>query len=594
MSVALLRGEAAGMPEVLLDADHADETPDLFGAFPRLGEGQVSTLTEHGDCRITKVGDVLYREGDRDYDFVVVLEGKVAVIEGYETPDQQVVGVHGPRRFLGEISLLTGQAAFVSAVVVVPGEVLVVPVDRLRALALEDPALGDVILRAYFLRRSILIEAGVGFRILGSCYSPDTRRLREFVARNRLPHRFIDLDQDVGAEELLRQLGVQPAETPVVIWRKDCVLRNPSNIELARAIGLPAPAPSSEVLDLLIVGAGPAGLAAAVYGASEGLATMLIDSIATGGQAALSTRIENYLGFPAGLSGAELAERAVLQAEKFGADLCVPAEAAGLVRTDGNHSVTLSDGSTMTARTVVIATGVRYRRLPAPDVERFEGTSVHYAATLVEAHLCVGEPVVVVGGGNSAGQAAVFLAARASKVRLVVREAQLGANMSRYLVDRLQRMPGVEIRLESEVRRLDGDPLLCRVEVENRRTGERDWVDARALFVFIGAEPHTRWLGGDVAVDEHGFVLAGPDSVAAVPHGDGSPRRPLLFETTAAGVFAVGDVRGGSVKRVASAVGEGSMVVRVVHEYLDEVVGRDDVRSTPVSRPSTCLIGSTS
>jgi thioredoxin reductase (NADPH) len=284
----------------------------------------------------------------------------------------------------------------------------------------------------------------------------------------------------------------------------------------------------------------------------------------------------------------------VLQAEKFGADLRVPAEATALVRTDGHHSVTLSDGSTMAARAVVIATGVRYRRLPVPDVERFEGTSVHYAATLVEAHLCVGEPVVIVGGGNSAGQAAVFLAARASKVRLVVREAGLGENMSRYLVDRLQRMPGVEIRLESEVRRLDGDALLSRVEVENRRTGERDWVDARALFVFIGAEPFTSWLGGDVAVDEHGFVLAGPEAVAAVPHRDGSPRRPLLFETTAAGVFAVGDVRGGSVKRVASAVGEGSMVVRVVHEYLDEVVGRDDVRSTPVSRPSTCLIGSTS
>jgi thioredoxin reductase (NADPH) len=348
------------------------------------------------------------------------------------------------------------------------------------------------------------------------------------------------------------------------------------------------------VFDLLIIGAGPAGLAAAVYGASEGLATMLIDSIATGGQAGLATRIENYLGFPAGLSGAELAERAVLQAEKFGAGLCVPAEAVALGRTDGYHSVNLSDGSMMTARAVVIATGVRYRRLPVPDVERFEGTSVHYAATLVEAHLCVGAPVVIVGGGNSAGQAAVFLAARASKVLLVTREADLGATMSRYLVERLRPLPGVEIRLDSEVRRLDGDRVLCRVEVENRRTGERDWVDARALFVFIGAEPHTRWLGGEIAIDEQGFVLAGPGAVPAVPHRDGSHRRPLLFETAAAGVFAVGDVRGGSVKRVASAVGEGSMVVRMVHEYLDEVVGRDDLRSPPVSRPSTCLIGSTS
>ncbi len=319
----------------------------------------------------------------------------------------------------------------------------------------------------------------------------------------------VDLDQDGAAEALLRELGVQPEETPVVIWRKDCVLRNPSNAELARVIGLPAPEPRADVYDLLIVGAGPAGLAAAVYGASEGLATIVLDSIATGGQASLSTRIENYLGFPAGLSGAELAERAVLQAEKFGADLCVPAEAVALSHEDGFHTVRLSDGSTMTARAVVIATGVRYRRLPVPDVERFEATSVYYAATLVEAHLCVGEPVVVVGGGNSAGQAAVFLAARASKVRLVVRESDLGASMSRYLVDRLQRMPGVEILLDSEVRRLEGDRFLRRVEVENTRTGEREWVDARAVFVFIGAEPHTRWLGDEVAVDERGFVLAG-------------------------------------------------------------------------------------
>ncbi len=582
------------MTDVLLAGHPFEETPDLYGAFPDLGEGQIAMLFERGECRMTRVGEVLYREGDMHYDFVVILEGKVAVSEGSERPGQHVVGVHGPRRFLGEISLLTGQAAFVTAVVVEPGEVLVVPVERLRELVLEDTALGDVILRAYLLRRSILIEVGAGFRILGSCYSPDTRRLREFAARNRLPHRFVDLDQDGAAEALLRELGVQPEETPVVIWRREWVLRNPSNAELARMIGLPAPEPRADVYDLLIAGAGPAGLAAAVYGASEGLATVVLDSIATGGQASLATRIENYLGFPAGLSGAELAERAVLQAEKFGADLCVPAEAVALSHEDGFHTVRLSDGSTMTARAVVIATGVRYRRLPVPDLERFEATSVYYAATLVEAHLCVGEPVVVVGGGNSAGQAAVFLSAKASKVRLVVRESDLGASMSRYLVDRLQRMPGVEILLDSEVRRLEGDRFLRRVEVENTRTGEREWVDARAVFVFIGAEPHTRWLGDEVAVDERGFVLAGADAVAPVPHRDGSLRRPLLFETTAAGVFAVGDVRGGSVKRVASAVGEGSMVVRLVHEYLDEVVGPDDVRSVPVTRPSRSLASASS
>jgi thioredoxin reductase (NADPH) len=438
-----------------------------------------------------------------------------------------------------------------------------------------------------------LIEVGVGFRILGSCYSPDTRRLREFAARNRLPHRFIDLDRDASAEELLRHLGIKPEETPVVICRRDCVLRNPSSAELAQVIGLPTPKPSDDVYDLLIVGAGPAGLAAAVYGASEGLHTIVLDSTAIGGQAGLSTRIENYLGFPAGLSGAELAERAVLQAEKFGAGFAIPAEAVALGREDGFHAVTLSDQSTMTARAVVIATGVRYRRLPVPDVDRFEGTSVYYAATLVEAHQCLGQPVVVVGGGNSAGQAAVFLSSRASVVHLVVRDSDLGANMSRYLVDRLQRLPGVEIHLDSEVRQLDGDRALRRVELENNRAGDRDWVDAAAVFVFIGAEPCTHWLSSEIAVDEHGFVRVGPDAVAAVQH-DGAHRRLLPSETTVAGVFAVGDVRVGSVKRVASAVGEGSMVVRLVHEYLEELVGRDDVRSAPVSRPASKLVSSAS
>jgi thioredoxin reductase (NADPH) len=568
-----------------------DETPDLYGAFPDLGEGQAALLTAHGTTRLTRPGEVLYREGDLDYDFIVVLEGKVAIFEAYETPDQEVVAVHGPRRFLGEISLLTGQAAFVTAAVVEAGEVLVVPLGRLRQLVLEDASLGDLILRAYLLRRSLLIEVGAGFRILGSCYSPDTRRLREFAARNRLPHRFIDLEQDPGAEELVRQLGVRPDETPIVIWRGNCVLRNPSNVELARVIGLPAPALRDRVYDLVIVGAGPAGLAAAVYGASEGLETVVLDSVATGGQAGLSTRIENYLGFPAGLSGAELADRAMLQAEKFGADLCVPGEAVGLGRRDGFHSVRLSDGTTMTARALVIATGVRYRRLHVPEIERFEGTSVYYAATLVEAHLCVGQPVVVIGGGNSAGQAAVFLAARASAVRLVVRDSDLARSMSRYLIDRLQRMPGVEILLSSEVRRLDGDHELRRVEIENNTSGERRWVDAHGVFVFIGAEPHTRWLRDDLAVDEHGFVLTGRDAVAAVCHSDGSSRSRLLFESARDGVFAVGDVRAGSVKRVASAVGEGSMAVRLVHEYLDEVVGRDDVRAEPVSRQVKRLAG---
>jgi thioredoxin reductase (NADPH) len=563
-----------------------EETPDLYGAFPPLSEAQIARLARRGRSQATEVGDVLSREGTTCNDFMVILEGKVAIVEGVGTADEHIIGIHGPRRFLGEISLLTGQVSFVSAVVVEAGEVLMVPVDELRRLVLEDTGLGDLILRAYLQRRSILIEVGVGFRVLGSCYSPDTRRLREFAARNRLPHRFIDLDEDTAAESLLRHLGVAPDETPVVIWRGDCVLRNPTNAELARLIGLPAPAPTERVYDLLIVGAGPGGLAAAVYGASEGLDTVLLDAVATGGQAATSSRIENYLGFPAGLSGAELAERAVLQAEKFGAELAIPADAVALEQTDGYRSVRLRDGTSVTSRAVVVATGARYRRLDVPDIERFEGTSVYYAATLVEARLCVGEPVVLVGGGNSAGQAAAFLAGRAAVVRLVVRGGDLGTHMSRYLVDRLERMPGVEILLSSEICQLEGDRVLRKVEVQNNTTGERHWLGARALFVFIGAEPHARWLGEEVALDEHGFVLVGPDGVPSVSHRDGSGRRPMLYETSRAGVFAVGDVRSGSVKRVASAVGEGSMVVRFVHEYLDELVGPNDVQGIPVNRPA--------
>lgn len=562
-----------------LSAESLEETVDLHGAFPELSEAQIAMLLGRGDRRSTKIGDVLYREGDRPYDFVVVLEGRVAAVEGYQNPDERVVAVYGRRRFLGEISLLTGQAAFVTAVVVEPGEVLVVPVERLCELVLEDVALSDLILRAYLERRSILIEGGVGLRILGSCFSSDTRRLREFAARNRLPHRFIDLDQDAGAESLLRELGVPPEETPVVIWANDGVLRNPTNAELARVIGLSMSEPKGETYDLVIVGGGPAGLAAAVYGASEGLTTMLLDSVAAGGQAGLSARIENYLGFPAGLSGAELAERAVIQAEKFHAALSIPAQAVALESEDGYHSVRLGDGSSVTARAVVIATGVRYRRLPVPDVERFEGTSVYYAATLAEAHLCVGEPVIVVGGGNSAGQAAVFLAARASRVRMVVRDAELSQTMSRYLIDRLERTPGIEIVFNSEVRALDGDRRLQRVEVGNRVTGECQWFDTRAVFVFIGAAPHTRWLAEAVGLDDNGFVLSGPEAVAASTRRDGgSNQRVLSFETTRAGVFAVGDVRSGSIKRVASAVGEGSMAVRLVHEYLDQMVGPNDDR----------------
>jgi thioredoxin reductase (NADPH) len=536
------------------------ETPDLQGAFPRLTDAQLATIAARTERRPTRAGDVLYREGDAAYDFYVVGAGMVAIVSDYGTADESGFAVHGPGRFLGELSLITGQAALFTAVVREPGEVFVGPAEKLRRLVTQDAALGDIVLRAFLLRRELLIDAGVGLRIVGSRYSPDTRRLRDLCARNRVPHRWLDLEVDPSAEELIRRLGVTPEETPVVI-SADRVLRNPTNAELAAVVGLRhvSGAPS---VDLVVVGAGPAGLAAAVYGASEGLSTVIVDGVAAGGQAATSARIENYLGFPAGISGAELAERAVIQAEKFGAKLTVSAEAATLEAHDGGYVVALDDGAEVAARTVVIATGARYRKLEVPQLDEFEATSIYYAATQMEAQMCVGDPVVVVGGGNSAGQAAVFLSRHAVNVHLLIRGSDLGKDMSRYLVDQVEDNPGVTVLRNTEVREFVGERgELQSLVVENNQTHERSSLPCRALFVFIGAEPYTRWLGDAIAFDEHGFILTG----TAVPEGE---REPLLFETNLAGVFAVGDVRCGSIKRVASAVGEGSMAVRLVHEHL--------------------------
>ena len=546
------------------------ETPDRYGAFPRLSDAQIETLARHGERQRVEPGEVLFREGDKRYDFFVVLDGKVMVVSGYGG-EERMIAVHGPRRFLGELSLLTGQAAFFTAVVREPGEVLVVPVERLRALVTQDTVLGDIVLRAYLLRREMLIGLGAGFQIVGSRFSPDSRSLREFAARNRLPHRWIDLEEDEAAEALLNGLDVAPEETPVVIWRGNQVLRNPSNEELAQMIGLRARSVAEDVCDLLVVGAGPAGLAAAVYGASEGLGTVALDAVATGGQAGTSPRIENYLGFPSGISGAELADRAEIQAEKFGARISVPAEATALDERDGYYVVRFDDGSEATARTVLITTGARYRKLDVPRLEELEGTCVYYAATMMEAHLCHGDPVAVVGGGNSAGQATLFLAQHTTKVTLLIRHEDLGRDMSRYLADRIERSPKVEVLRTTEVRELDGDRALEALVVENNQTGERRRIEARELFVFIGAKPHTGWLGDKLALDDRGFVLTGR-AVRPAENGEGQDagHEPYLLETSLPGVFAAGDVRSGSIKRVASAVGEGAMAIRLVHARLQD------------------------
>ena len=542
-----------------------EEPPDRNGAFPRLDDEQRDRLRAIGEVLAVSPGDILFREGDAAYDFFIVESGAVAIVRGYGD-ENRVIAVHGPHRFLGELNLLTGTRVSLTAVVRDAGEVIRVPIEALLRLVSEDEEMSNLILRAMLARRSILIEVGGGVRLVGSRYSQDSRRLREFLGRNRVPHQWVDLEDDEETEALLAAVGVCPNETPVLIGGEG-VLRNPTNAELARVLGLGARGAPPPLCDLVIIGGGPAGLAAAVYGASEGLDTQAIDSVAFGGQASTSSRIENYLGFPSGISGSELAERATLQARKFGARLMVPAAAVALRQEDGHFTIDLDTGETVHGRTVIAATGAQYRKPDIAGLERWEGVGVYYAATAIEAQRCFGDPVLIVGGGNSAGQAAMFLSQQSASCTLMIRGEDLAKSMSRYLIDEIERRPQIEVVRCAEVVELHGDEELESVTVRDTRSDERRQVPVKALFVFIGASPHTNWLRGAVAMDEHGFLLTGRD----VKDGDleaYGAEAPFFLETSCPGFFAVGDVHSGSIKRVASAVGEGSMAVRLAYQRL--------------------------
>jgi thioredoxin reductase (NADPH) len=538
---------------------------------PKLREDQIEVLMRYGQTRTTEVGEVLFRAGDASSDFMVILEGEVEAVDDF-AGEARSMGVMRAGRFLGDLNMLTEQPIYLSGVVRVGGEVLAISRERLKEVITEEPNLSDIILKAFLARHSWGMRTGLGLRIIGSHYSGDASRLREFAARNRLPHVWIELEEDPGAAEaLLERFDAKPSEAPVAIWQGKDVLKNPTNPELARAIGLRVDVPRERTYDLVVVGAGPAGLGAAVYGASEGLSTLALESTALGGQAGTSSRIENYLGFPAGLSGFELASRAMVQADKFGARTAVPQAAVGLRRGDGHYRIELSEGGEVQARSVLAATGARYRRLHVPSLEHFEGVSVHYAATEAEAQRCEGEEVVVVGGGNSAGQAALFLAGRTQRVYLLIRGDDLAKGMSRYLFERVAAAENIELLPNTEVSELVGEDRLEGVEVEDNRSGARRTLGTEALFVFIGAEANTGWLQGAVELGERGFVLTGRELDGSVLEEDawrGLSREPDLLETSLPGVFAAGDVRSGSIKRVASAVGEGSMAVRLVHQYL--------------------------
>src|SRR5215470_7851636 len=561
-----------------------DPGTDPFLA-PPLNDEQLALLRRYGQERPTRPGQVLFREGDRTYDFIAILSGTVGVVD-HEAGAVRELAILGPGRFVAELSLFTGERVFATAVVREPGSVLVVPVDRLQEVIAQDQTLSDVIVQVILRRRQWFAQQRAGLRIVGSRTSPDSRRLQEFATRNRLPHVWVDLDTDPGAGAVLAQQGLGPGDAPVVLMRGGEVLRNPSNSQLARAAGLGTGAVPPKTFEVAVVGAGPAGLAASVYGASEGLATAIIDAMGVGGQIGTTSRIENYLGFPVGVSGEEFAERSLVQALRFGVTLLVPRTATALTRHGEDYVIRLEDGDALAARTVIIATGVTYRQLDAAGLDRFEGAGVFYTPLAAQDQIMPRDPVVIVGGGNSAGQAATWLADRGHPVTVVIRGEGLAASMSQYLIDRIAQQPAITIVSHCAVREVDGTGRLERVVVEDVTTSARRTLPAAALFVLIGAEAHTHWLAGSIELDSHGFIVTGSDlsePARNAPIWEESGRDPYLLETSLPGVFAVGDVRSNSVKRVASAVGEGSIAIRLASEHLSRRAG--PAATSPPARP---------
>lgn len=540
-------------------------------AFPKLDETQISELARCTSAtpRLFRDGQTLFAVGARDFPFFIIKSGEVEIVD-HSGEKPWTVTVHTPGSFTGDVSFLTGNPAVVSAVARGDCEVYEISGDALRRSLNQCPAASDIILQAFIARRQLLRESPdfTGLRVIGSRYSADTFRVRDFLAKNRVLFTWVDVETDPKVDRLLKDFGVTEADTPVVACSSMLLLRNPSNRELADRIGIRHQLEQT-VYDLVVVGGGLAGLAAAVYGASEGLRTVVLERTAPGGQAGSSMRIENYLGFPTGLTGSELADRAILQANKFGARLSVPTPVIRLEWEKTYSILHLDGGEAVTAKCLLIATGADYRRLGVEGCERLEGKGVYYAATVAEAQLSRGAQVVIVGGGNSAGQAAVFLAQYASHVLLVIRGNSLDKNMSSYLARRIEQTGNIEVLCNTTVRRIQGDGYLTAVGIVNGKTGEERTVETPAVFSFIGAVPRTDWLPPEIVRDAEGFIQTGA-ALAESPHWT-ARRQPFLLETSRPGVFAAGDVRSGSVKRVASAVGEGSMAVQFVHEYLKEV-----------------------
>jgi thioredoxin reductase (NADPH) len=538
--------------------------------FPTLTPAQIARIATHGLVRPIARGEVLIEAGEPVVPFFVVRAGEIEIIRPSSLGDT-LVAVHGPGQFTGEANLILARRSLMRARVTEPGEVILLTREQLLGLVQTDAEIGEIVMRAFIYRRLELTAHGIGDVVLiGSLHSAATLRIKEFLTRNGHPFRYVDLDRDADVQDLLDRFHVAVGDIPVLLCRGDVVLRNPSNQQIADCLGFNDCIDQTHVRDVVIVGGGPAGLAAAVYAASEGLNVLVIESNSPGGQAGSSSRIENYLGFPTGISGQDLAGRAYAQAQKFGAEILIARGASGLTCDRKPYNIQIEAGARVPARTVIVATGAQYRKPSLDNLSQFEGAGVYYSATFMEAQLCSGEEVIVVGGGNSAGQAAVFLAQTTRRVHMLVRSGGLAEGMSRYLVRRIEEFPTIELTTETEIVALEGNGHLERVRWRDNRNGHITSHDVRHVFLMTGALPNSGWLGGCVALDRQGFIKTGPDlskddlAAARWP----LVRSPHLLETSLPGVFAVGDVRGGNIKRVASAVGEGSIAVAFVHRAL--------------------------
>jgi thioredoxin reductase (NADPH) len=539
-------------------------------AFPKLDAKQIAAIAEFAQCKTYRDGEVLFRAGETDFKFHVIKSGAIAVVDR-SSGEPHTLLVHEPGEFTGDMTNLVGRASNVDGIAQGETDVYEVSEENLHRIISERPGLSDLILQTFTMRAHALSENKnyTGLRVIGSKFSPDTFRIRDFLSRNHVLYTYFDLEEDPAFGDLLKKFGLKESDTPVVGYGQDWLLRNPSNEDLAERIGIKRELEHGAVYDLAIVGGGPAGLAAAVYGASEGLTTIVLEEVATGGQAGTSSKIENYLGFPTGISGGELGLRATIQAEKFGVHFSIPSQVTRLDFEGVLSVLHLENDERLKARSLIIATGADYRKLDVPGRTRFDGAGVYYAATKMEAQVCGGDQVAVVGGGNSAGQAALYLSETARKVLLLIRGDDLGKNMSNYLAQRIEQTPNIELLTNTEITAMFGDTHLEAVELTSNQTREVSKINVVGVFSFIGATPRTAWLPPQIEKDAKGFIKTGSHVAPSVQWQLNRP--PFFLETSRPGVFAAGDVRCDSVKRVASAVGEGSMAVQFIHEYLKEI-----------------------